>query len=387
MRWLHTSDWHLGRTFHGSSLLEEQRLAMDRIVDAVRENSVDAVLVPGDVYDRALPAVDVVTLLDRTLQRIVEAGAQVVITSGNHDSAVRLGFGAGLLAHAGVHLRTSLASLTEPVVFTEPGQRVLVYGVPYLEPRLVAEHLGADPRAGHAGVVAAALEAISRDAAARREPGTPDRVVVLAHVFAAGGAGTESERPLAVGELDRVPATLFEPFDYAALGHLHGAQTPLPHVRYAGSPLPYSFSEAAQEKGALLVDLLPGAPAATTWIPWAPPRPLHRLRGEIGELLSDERFGEAEQAWCQITLTDRERPERAMERLRERFPYAQVLLFDPQGRDENAPVGYRERMLRAEDPTAVAVGFVDHVRGRGADPQEAELLAELVAAAGTEATA
>jgi len=382
MRLLHTSDWHLGRTFHGSSLLQEQRLAMDRIVEAVTEHGVDAVLVPGDVYDRALPAVDVVALLDATLERIVAAGARVIMTSGNHDSAVRLGFGSGLLERAGVHLRTSLADLTRPVVLREDGQEVLVYGLPYLEPRLVADALGVEG-SGHAPVIAAALERVREDAATRAGD-VPTRVVVLAHVFAAGGEGSASERPLAVGEVDRVPATLFADVDYAALGHLHGAQSPLPTVRYAGSPLPYSFSETDQAKGALLVDLAPERDAEVTWLDWPAPRPLRRMRGDILTLLQDPLLAEAEEAWCQITLTDPERPERAMERLRERFPYAQVLLFDPQGRDEQAPKGYRERLREAADPTEVTLGFVDHVRGRGADAAETALLGELIATAGTE---
>lgn len=388
MRFLHTSDWHLGRTFHGSSLLEEQRRAMDRVVDAVSEHGVDAVLVPGDIYDRALPAVEVVQLLDRTLARIVEAGAVVVMTSGNHDSAVRLGFGAALMERGGVHLRTDLGDLTRPVVMDNGAEDLLIYGIPYLEPRLVAERLGLEAGAGHSAVVAAAMEAIRQDAAHRAQGSPrPTRTLVLAHLFAAGGEGSESERPLSVGEVDRVPATVFSGVDYAALGHLHGPQAPLPTVRYSGSPLPYSFSEAEQSKVGLLVDVVAGEQVRVSEIVWPPPRPLRRLRGRLDELLSDPVLENAEEAWCQFTLTDAERPARPMERLRERFPHALVLQFDPQGRRDEERLGYRDRLRRAEDPTEVSLGFVEHVRGRGADGDEAALVRELVHAAETVAHA
>lgn len=383
MRFLHTSDWHLGRTFHGSSLLEEQAQAMDRIVNAVTEHRVDAVLLAGDVYDRALPSVDVVQLFDRTLARIVAAGAAVIITSGNHDSAVRLGFGGALMEGAGVHLRTTVSELARPVTFPGESEDVLVYGIPYLEPRLVAEELGLAPGAGHESVTSAAVAALMADATRRaRESGRSQRTIVLAHLFAAGGEGSESERPLSVGQLDRVPATVFAEADYAALGHLHGAQAPLPTVRYSGSPLPYSFSEAEQNKMGLLVDVLPGRPVTVTELVWEPPRALRRIRGALEELLEDPLLEDATTAWCQFTLTDAERPARPMERLRERFPYALVLLFDPQGAPPKERLGYRDRLRQAEDPTAVALGFVDHVRGRVADAEEAMLLTEMVHSAG-----
>jgi len=411
MRLLHTSDWHLGRTFHGSSLLAEQEMAMERIVETIVEQGVDTVLVAGDVYDRALPAVDVVALFNRTLERIVAAGARVIVTSGNHDSAVRLGFGGKLMERAGVHLRTSVETIDRPVALPGPHEDVLVYGLPYLEPRLVGEALGADG-AGHPPVVRAALDRVKADAASRGwvppavgdaggrslpdavaspsgrglpgpgESARPVRVVVMAHVFAAGGEGSESERPLAVGELDRVPATLFADFDYTALGHLHGPQAPLPHVRYSGSPLPYSFSEAEQRKVGLLVDLEPGEAVRVTELAWEPPRALARLRGTLDALLTDPAHAGAESAWCQLTVTDARRPERPMERLRERFPHALVLRWEPDAEREDAALGYRDRVRRdAADPALVARGFVDHVRQRPVDAEEDALLAELVQAA------
>src|SRR6478736_3231574 len=177
MRLLHTSDWHLGRSFHGVGMLEAQRAFVDQLVDVVREQSVDVVLIAGDVYDRALPGVDVVGLLDDALVRLTGAGAQVILTSGNHDSAIRLGFASRLLERGGVHLRTRLNELDQPVLFPlgdkapsaagddagdEAAPVLAIYGIPWLEPRLVAEQLGVET-ASHFEVTRAATERIRAD--------------------------------------------------------------------------------------------------------------------------------------------------------------------------------------------------------------------------------
>ena len=246
MRLIHTSDWHLGRSFHQVGLLGAQASYLDHLVDVVRREKVDAVLVSGDVYDRAMPAPDTVALLSQALQRLVDAGAQVIISSGNHDSAARLGFGAGLLERTGVHLRTSLADVARPVLLAGAA----VYPLPYLEPSLAADALGATERT-HAGVLRAAMDAVRADAAAR--PGVP--VVAMAHAFVSGGVGSESERDISVGGVSAVPPTVFAGAHYAALGHLHGAQQVAPGVRYSGSPVAMSFSEVNHRKVSLLVDL------------------------------------------------------------------------------------------------------------------------------------
>jgi len=385
MRLLHTSDWHLGRSFHGAGLLDAQRAFVDALVATVVEQSVDVVLVAGDVYDRALPGVDVVTLFDETLVRLREAGAQVVVTSGNHDSATRLGFGGRLFAAAGLHLRTRVEDLDTPALFTGSGFDVAVYGLPYLEPRMVAARLGVEePR--HPAVVAAALDRVRADLDRRRAAADrPVHSVVMAHVFAAGGIPAESERELSMGGLDVVPVPYFEDFDYAALGHLHGRQRLAESVRYCGSPLPYSFGEAGQSKGGLVVDFDASGLCSIRPVEWPCPQPLAVLRGELEDLLADPALAWAEAAWCQATLTDADRPARAMERLRERFPETLVLHFDPQGREERPERSYGERLARARNPLEVCCGFVEHVRQRGTDDAESRLLTEVLADAASEA--
>ncbi len=374
MRLLHTSDWHLGRSFHGVGMLDAQRSFVEQLVRAVSSQAIDVVLIAGDVYDRALPGVDVVGLLDDALVRLTEAGATVVLTSGNHDSAIRLGFASRLLERGGVHLRTRLADLDQPLILPlesgddAPGAVLAIYGIPWLEPRLVAEQLGAEP-ASHFAVTRAATDRIRADLGRRSAEGTVHSVV-LAHTFASGGISSDSERDLSIGGVGAVPLDLFEDFSYTALGHLHGRQTLSPTVRYSGSPLAYSFSEAKHTKGSWLIDVGPEGVTGISELSWAAPRKLAVLRGGISELLESGDHAWAEDAYCQITLTDAPRPQQAMERLRARFPDTLVLGFDPQGGPAKASSSYSTRLAEAQDDLAVCCGFLDHVRGRDADDAE-----------------
>ncbi|QYF89816.1 exonuclease SbcCD subunit D [Arthrobacter sp. PAMC25284] len=388
MRLLHTSDWHLGRSFHGVGMLDAQRAFVDQLVSFVRDESVDVVLIAGDVYDRALPGVDVVSLLDDALVRLTGTGAQVVLTSGNHDSAIRLGFASRLLERGGVHLRTRLAELEQPVVFplgNDPGAAddpagpvLAIYGIPWLEPRLVAEQLDAGT-ASHFEVTRAATERIRADLLNRSATRTVHSVV-LAHTFASGGISSDSERDLSIGGVGAVPLDLFDGFGYTALGHLHGRQELSDTVRYSGSPLAYSFSEAKHNKGSWLVEVDASGVTGVSAVLWDAPRALAVLRGKLEHLLSAEEFAWAENAYCQVTVTDAQRPAQAMERLRRRFPDTLVLGFDPEGAATTAKASYSSRLAEANDDLSVCCGFLDHVRGRGADDAESAVLAEALEA-------
>ena len=382
---MHTSDWHLGRSFHGVGMLDAQRAFVDQLVAFVRDESVDVVLIAGDVYDRALPGVDVVGLLDDALVRITGAGARVVLTSGNHDSAIRLGFASRLLERGGVHLRTRLAELDQPVLLPlgddsagDAAPVLAIYGIPWLEPRLVAEQLGVET-ASHFEVTRAATERIRADLRTRAAA-RPVYSVVLAHTFASGGISSDSERDLSIGGVGAVPLDLFEGFSYTALGHLHGRQELSPAVRYSGSPLAYSFSEAKHKKGSWLVDVDATGVTGVSEVMWDAPRTLAVLRGKLEDLLTAEDFDWAEPAYCQITLTDAQRPAQAMERLRARFPDTLVLGFDPEGAAAAAKTSYSSRLAEADDDLTICCGFLEHVRGRGAGDAESAVFAEALEA-------
>ena len=373
MRLLHTSDWHLGRSLHREDLLSAQASYVDHLIDVVRSEAVDVVLVAGDVYDRALPGVEAVALCNDALGRLAAAGARVVVISGNHDSARRLGFAANLIDAAGVHLRTDPADVGRPVLLDDRHGPVAIYPIPYLEPDVVADALGCDER-GHAAVVSAAMARVRADLD-RRPAGT--RSVAMAHVFATGGEPSESERDIVVGGLSTVPTSVFASLDYAALGHLHGPQRLAEHVRYSGSPLPYSFSEHRHRKSSWLVELGATGLQRVEAVPTPVHRRLARLRGRLADLLADPRLARHEQSFLSITLTDPARPPDAMRALRSRFPHALLLAFEPDGRADLGEEGYLQR-LRGRTDLQIATGFVEFVRERAVDEWERTLLREAV---------
>ncbi|MGH3357136.1 MAG: exonuclease SbcCD subunit D [Nocardioidaceae bacterium] len=369
MRILHTSDWHLGRSFHREDLLAAQSVFVDHLVDTVREQRVDTVVVAGDVYDRAMPPVDAVQLASEALRRLAAEQVRVVITSGNHDSAHRLGFAADLIDAAGIHLRTSAAAAGRPVMLEDRHGPVAVYGLPYLEPDAVREPWQL-PERSHA---AALREAMGRVRTDRRSRPSGTRAVVMAHAFVTGGQCSESERDISVGGVSQVPASVFDGADYVALGHLHGRQTVRPHLRYSGSPLAYSFSEATHTKGSWLVDLGRDGLSTAEFVAAPVPRPLATLRGRLDDLLTDGRHEGLEDTWLHVTLTDSVRPADAMVRVRSRFPHALVLAFEP-AEDRQPGGGSWSEPVAGRSDTEVAQAFVAEARGAPPDPAEAQLL-------------
>lgn len=372
VRILHTSDWHVGRRFHGHDLLPDQEHVLGAIADLVRAESVDVVVVAGDLYDRALPGVDAVRVCGRALARIAAAGARIVAISGNHDSASRLGFGADFLAAGGLHLRTDPAQVGEPVLLADEHGEVAFHPIPYLEPETTRQALGAPEARSHAGVVGAAMDAVRADLAGR--PGV--RSVVVAHAFVVGGELASSERSIAVGGVETVPAATFDGVDHVALGHLHGPQQPdptRPWLRYSGSPLHYSFGEARQRKCVELVDLGASGPAEVRRVPLPVPRPLSTVTGELADLLADPSLADRTGHWIRAVLTDPVRPLDAMRRLQDRFPWAVDLVFrPPEGAGAlDAPA----RVRAAASDLDLAADFVAYVRGGPPDDEERALLA------------
>ncbi|MGA8995714.1 MAG: exonuclease SbcCD subunit D [Nocardioidaceae bacterium] len=373
MRILHTSDWHLGRSFHGVGLLDAQAAYVDHLLDVVEAERVDLVVVAGDVHDRALPPVDAVELADETFARLAAGRATVVVSSGNHDSPARLGFNARLADAAGVHLRTRWQEVGTPVVLADSHGPVAVHALPYLEPDSVRAAWRLPART-HEAALGAAMARVEADLA--RRPGA--RSVVLAHAFVAGPVdspaemASDSERDISVGGLHLVPTSLFARVDYAALGHLHGPRALTGSVRYSGSPLAYSFSEAGHVKGSWLVELGSDGVSSADFVEAPVPRRLGVLRGSLVELLADPALAGLEDAWLQVTLTDAQRPHAAMERLRRRFPHALVLGFEPEGRaPRRRPVVPH---LAGRSDLDVSLGFVQEVRDLEASTEEQLLL-------------
>jgi exonuclease SbcD len=393
MRILHTSDWHIGRTFHGHPTTSNLRVVLDALVELVREKRVDVVAVAGDVFDSSTPAAEHFALLSHTLRSIRAAGAQVIITSGNHDSATRLGFQSEWLGTAGIHIRTAHDHFATPVTIDDDHGPVQFYGIPFLEPALVRHHYPELSLRSHSDVLGQAMAVVRADLATRG-----GRSVVLSHCFAVTGHGSELgsaeaglERDITAGGIDYVPVEVFDGPDYVALGHIHGRMTLRESVRYSGAPLHYSFSEAHKPRGAWLIELGAAGLSAGGGVEWMPlpvPRRLSVLTGELDELLGDPALAPYEDDWVSAVLTDTVRPLDGMRRLQSRFPHCTALEHRPAVVAETRVASYRER-IRAKTDQEIVAGFLEHVRnGVPLTPFErAEVTAAVEAQAVDEATA
>ncbi|MDR1634793.1 MAG: exonuclease SbcCD subunit D C-terminal domain-containing protein [Bifidobacteriaceae bacterium] len=396
MRLIHTSDWHLGRFLHGVDLLEHQAAYLDHLVDLVRDERPAAVLVCGDVYDRAVPPVGAVQLLEESLIRLAEA-TQVIVISGNHDSATRLGFGSKLMRPE-IKLFTRLSQVGQAVTVPDPdgGPGALVYPVPFLDVYAAAEGFSSQENSvarSHEAVFAAAAKRIRADLARRGLAAPPapaghaqlgsDRpaVVAMAHALVVGGEPSESERDLTVGGIATVPAGVFELIDYVALGHLHGPQriaaAESQLIRYSGSPLAFSFSEARQVKSTAMVRLEPGGPR-TELIPAPVPRPMAQVEGTLAELES-RRFDPVAQNWLMVTVTDQSRPDNMTGRIARRFPHALVTRHLRAGPAGTAATG---RVTAASDPLQVVADFLEYAGGTPATDAEQQEIRKALEAVG-----
>lgn len=410
---LHTSDWHLGRGLHGADLGEETGAFLTWLVDLVRDRGVDAVLVSGDVFDRAVPSVAALHQLSRVLPQLC-ALASVVVVPGNHDSASRLGFAAGMY-------REELRIVSDPLAVGEAvelrgrdGVRVLVYPIPYLEPDLVRQALAdasGDADAGwdarpaplarsHEAVMAEALRRVRADLVDRRARGDDAPAVAMVHAFVTGGEPSDSERDIQVGGVSSVPAGLFDSLgvapceeaaalhglDYVAAGHLHrpqditGSRVP---IRYAGSPVAYSFSEAGSTKSVTLVDVAGQGLRGLEVVPVPTRRRLSVLRGTMEDLLGGA-HADAVEDWVSATVTDDARPEEMVTRIRARFPHALVVVHDPAHRVDTGGPG-RAAVQRA--PREVSRDFFAQVGGRPLTPDEGTVLDDVWTALRTGAQA
>ena len=385
---LHTSDWHLGRTLHGEDLSASAEAFLDWLIGLVEERGVDAVVVSGDVYDRAVPPVDSVRRLRRALVALC-ARAPVVLTSGNHDGPVRLGAFAGLL-DARLTVVTDPLSVGTAIELGGEDRGALVYAIPYLEPDLVRQQLsdlpgGEDgeppplPRS-HEAVLAAALRRVGADLRRRRADGDERPALCMAHAFITGALPSDSERDIEVGGVASVSASLFDSLgldrgfeghglDYVAAGHLHrpqdvaGSSVP---IRYSGSPIAYSFSEAGADKSVTLVSTGPTSVLSVEEAPIPVLREVRVLEGTMDALLSDPDPG-ARRSYCSVTVTDAARPAQMVPRIREAYPHALVVQHRSPAEVSHRP---GRGAVASRSPREVCEEFFEAVGGRALDDEE-----------------
>jgi exonuclease SbcD len=282
MRFLHTADWHLGRLFHQVHLTEDQDHVLRQFVEVARDARVDAVVVAGDVYDRAVPPPEAVRLLDDVLaELLLGLKVPVIVAAGNHDSPERLAFGSRIVSAQGLHLFGLPAPDSRPVVLSDEHGPVRFYVAPYAEPALVRERLDDADALDHDSAMGAVISSML---AAHPPDG---RAVFVGHAFVQGGTGSDSERPLSVGGAGTVSASHFAPFCYAALGHLHRPQAMAEgRVRYAGALLKYSFDEIGQDRSVTIVDIDASGRCSVEAVVLHPRRELRRIAGTLEELMN-----------------------------------------------------------------------------------------------------
>lgn len=360
MKLFHTSDWHLGRMLYGRSLLDDQRHFLRQVfLPAVEREKPACVLLSGDVYDRQIASPEAIQLFDETLARLLELGVQVCAIAGNHDGARRMVLLKSLLRESGVYFATELGDAFSPVVLTEGTQKVQLFPLPYFDAAAAREFLGDETLRGESACMEKLIE--------RLVPlFDPEAVhILLAHCFAAGSVSSDSESGLFVGGAGEIPPSLFAPFDYVALGHLHGPQQAGPNARYSGSPLKYSVDEQHQRKSWCVLTVENNTVAAET-VPIPPKRDVRRVEGLFDALL---RAGEENPSedYIEVVLTDEAPVLMAAQRLR---PFYPNLLSVSNPWAAAGASGQRAARLKGQNEPTVFGAFCRDVCGF--EPEEAD---------------
>lgn len=315
MKFIHTSDWHIGRQFHNVSLLEDQRHVLNQLIDYIEREAVDAVVIAGDIYDRSVPPAAAVELLDEVLNKIcAELGVPVLLIPGNHDSAERLRFASRQLRQAGLHIMGELSQINEPIKIRGNAIEVCFYGIPYNDPESVRNHFSVDVSTydeAHRYLVEQIISSKPDDSPS----------ILISHCFIDGWDESDSERPLSIGGADRINYEAFTAFDYVALGHLHSPQHKGElHIRYSGSILKYSFSEQNQRKGITLVEMAANGMQSATHLPLHPLRDMRVLEGELDTLLEQGKTDPDNEDYLLVRLTDKHALLDPMGKLRQVYP-------------------------------------------------------------------
>lgn len=322
MKFLHLADLHLGKRVNGFSMLEDQAHILRQILAILDDEQPDGVLIAGDVYDKSVPSVEAVGLLDGFLTELRARGVPVLLISGNHDSPERLAFGGRVMDSCGIHISPVYDGALAPVTLQDAFGPVHVWLLPFVKPAHVRRWFPDADIESYTDAMAEAVAHMDIDTAARN--------VLVTHQFVTGGARSGSEE-LSVGGTDNVDSGVFAPFDYVALGHLHGAQhIGRETIRYAGSPLKYSFSEARQHKSVTVVTLGEKGDVQVRTVALTPLRELREIRGSYDELTARSFYEHTtyRSDYLHLILTDEQDVFDAMSRLRTIYPYLMTLDYD-----------------------------------------------------------
>ncbi|MBR5930690.1 MAG: exonuclease SbcCD subunit D [Lachnospiraceae bacterium] len=322
MKLMHLSDLHLGKRVNEFSLMEDQKDILNKIIQIIDDEQPDAVLIAGDVYDRAVPSAEAVELFDSFLVRLAKRRQETFIISGNHDSPERLSFAGKLIDPTGIHLAPVYNGEICPLSLMDEYGIIDIYMLPFIKPAAVRRFFPEEEIVSYEDAMRVAIGAMTLDETKRN--------ILITHQFVTGAATSDSEE-LSVGGADQVSAEVFRGFDYVALGHLHRPQNIKPAIRYSGTPLKYSFSEAKDRKSVTLVELKEKGDLSIREIPLVPLRDMKEIKGTYNELTLKEYYDrdpEMKEAYLHITLTDEEDVPDAAAKLRVIYPNLMKLDYD-----------------------------------------------------------
>ncbi|HAS6976287.1 TPA: exonuclease SbcCD subunit D [Vibrio parahaemolyticus] len=359
MKFIHTSDWHLGRQFHNVSLLEDQQAVLEQLIQYIENNPVDAVIVAGDVYDRSVPPTIAIELLNRVVKRICgELNTPMILISGNHDGAERLGFGSEQMKRSGLHIISNFEDMLTPVVIeTKVAGHVAFYGMPYNDPEQV-RYVYKEPVSTHDEAHKLLAEKITEQFQSEH------RNILISHCFVDGAIESESERPLSIGGSDRVSHEHFLNFDYVALGHLHQPQKKgEEYIRYSGSLMKYSFGEQNQKKGFTLVEIGKDGFIGAEHIELTAPHEMRIVEGELEQILEWGKTDPKNEDYLLVRLMDKHAILNPMEKLRTVYP--NVLHLEKPG----MLIGVEQEMAQAK----LARSEIDMFKDFFAEAQDSEL--------------
>ncbi|MBE0469946.1 MAG: exonuclease SbcCD subunit D [Methyloprofundus sp.] len=365
LKLLHTADWHLGRVLHHQSLLEDQAHVLEQIIAYATEHDVDGVLVAGDIYDRSMPPAEAVRLLNQTVNRFAALGVPLIMISGNHDSAERLGFAAEQLQKTGLHILSDLHRVTEPVRLQKGEIRLQIFGIPFADPERVRNQFDtpvSDYDQAHSFLVEQIQQA--------RDKAIPS--VLMSHCFVDGAQTSESEKTLSVGGSDRVSYEPMLDFDYVALGHLHAPQfRGAAHIRYSGSPLKYSFSEHQHNKGLTLLSFDQSGLVDQQHLPLKSQRDVRVIEGMLDEVIEQGKEDPHNDDYVMVRLNDTTALLDPMGGLREVYP--NVLHLEKRLLQQDQVGQANREHIKLDAPKLIA-DFYQQIQGEPLTDQQQALI-------------
>lgn len=371
MKFVHLSDLHIGKRVHEYSLIEDQRYILTKIINIIDEIKAQGVIIAGDIYDKPVPPAEAVQLFDDFLYRLSKRNLQVFIISGNHDSAERIAFASRLIEQSGVHLSPVYNGEVTPVTLTDEHGEIDIYMLPFIKPQHVRKLFEEETISSYTDAIRVAVENMNID--------TDKRNILITHQFVTGSTRCDSE-DVSVGGTDNVDSSVFSDFDYVALGHIHSPQNcGSEKIRYCGTPLKYSFSEAKHQKSVTVVDFLEKGNMEISTIPLVPLRDLKEIKGKYEEIMSRDFYSDTtyQDDYMSIILTDEEEVYNALSNLRVVYKNLMKIEYDNKRTRQNNAV-IEAVNVEKESPLKLFSDFYELQNNQALSDEQTEFMENLI---------